>query len=243
MVQIEQLHIVVTCSHVVPKLNLLDYHEPPRFAPIKTLHLLLNVGVHILACPRISCSNATASSTTTAATCIALQIHGDLDKWWWKSLGWIFWARVDFDEGTPFPWGGGIVDQHMANLEGAAMRQGKKLMVAFYPVAPWFGCGFFWWLKQNVPVPTQTYGAEETWFRAQPWKATAVAQHSTSRHYDQAKTSRKFPQTWLRTTAQTSSHGYGGYNGGKTNHCLLALPDNKNSCTSSHVDSSRILHY
>ncbi len=33
----------------------------------------------------------------------------------------------------------------------------------------------FLWLKQHVLVPTQTYGAKETWFRLQPFKATAVA--------------------------------------------------------------------
>jgi hypothetical protein len=48
--------------------------------------------------------------------------------------------------------------------QGASMGGVKLLMMAFHSIAPWFGCGFFSWLEQKVPVPSQTYKAEGTWF-------------------------------------------------------------------------------
>ncbi len=72
----------------------------------------------------------------------------------------------------------------------------------------------------------------------------ALAQHGIQSHYNQPEKKRKFPCKCLGTVAKTSNHGRGGCHCGGTNHYSLAFPDYKHSySTSSHIVSSRILHY
>ena len=85
---------------------------------------------------------------------------------------------------------------------------------AFHSILPWFGWGFFLWLEQKVPVPTQTYRAEGTWFWMSPQKATAVAQRGTPRQCNHQKNSRKIPCPYLGMTVQTSSPAAAGVMGG-----------------------------
>ena len=97
--------------------------------------------------------------------------------------------------------------------------------MVFTPLRHGLDKDIFLWLKKNVPVPTQTHGDNETWFRAQPWKATAVAQRSTPRHYNQPENCRETPYTCLGVNAQTSNHGHGEWDQGRTNHPLaFSLP-------------------